>query len=63
MDKKVVTLHIRVSEDVADALKRLADADARKLSPFAALILSRYVVEHADELPPKSGKRSKGGPN
>lgn len=60
MDKKVVTLHIRVSEDVADALKRLADADARKLSPFAALILSRYVAEHADELPPKAGKRPKG---
>jgi hypothetical protein len=45
MEKKSVTLHIRVSEETAAALKLLAEADDRKLAPFIGRILDRYVAE------------------
>jgi predicted transcriptional regulator len=44
-EKLTVTLHIRVSEKTAAALKRLAEADHRKLAPFIGLVLDRYVAE------------------
>jgi hypothetical protein len=44
-EKLTVTLHIRVSEETAAALKRLAEADHRKLAPFIGLVLDRYVAE------------------
>jgi hypothetical protein len=51
-----VTLHIRVSEHIAAALKRLAAADHRKLSPYIGLVLERHVekAEASGEL--KAGK-------
>ena len=45
MEKKSVTLHIRLSEETATALKRMAEADDRKLAPFIGRILDRYVAE------------------
>lgn len=50
-----MTLHIRVSEDTAAALREMAEADSRKLAPFIALVLDRYVAEHAPEPKPKRG--------
>jgi hypothetical protein len=54
MEKQIVTLHIRVSERVAEALKRLADADHRKLSPYIGLVLERHVdqAEASGEVKP-----------
>ena len=59
MEKQVVTLHIRVSEKVAAALKRLAEGDRRKLAPFIGLVLERYVeqAEASGELKPPKGRK------
>jgi predicted DNA-binding protein len=60
MEKQVVTLHIRVSEKTAAALKRLAAADHRKLAPYIGLVLERHVeaAEEAGELkPPTKGRK------
>jgi hypothetical protein len=57
-EKLTVTLHIRVSEETAAALKRLAEADHRKLAPFIGLVLDRYVSEHAERAEkPKRGTK------
>lgn len=49
MEKLTVTLHIRVSEETAAALKRMADEDDRKLAPFIQRVLDRYVAEQAEK--------------
>ena len=58
MEKLNVTLHIRVSERIAEALKRLADADHRKLAPYIGLVLERHVhaADAAGELKPTDTK-------
>jgi len=43
MEKKTMILTIRIEESVAKALKNLADADERKLSPYVARVLRRHV--------------------
>ncbi len=53
-----MTLHIRVSEETAAALKRLAEADRRKLAPFIGLVLDRYVAEQEGA---QDGKAKRGG--
>jgi hypothetical protein len=42
-EKRTVTLHIRIDEPLADALKAMADADERKISPYVARVLRRHV--------------------
>ena len=56
-----MTLHIRVSERVASALKQLAAADHRKLSPYIGLVLERHVeqAEASGELKPGKGTKKK----
>jgi predicted transcriptional regulator len=41
--KRTITLHIRVEEELAEALKELADSDERKVSPYVARVLRRHV--------------------
>jgi hypothetical protein len=63
MEKQIVTLHIRVSERAAAALKRLAAADHRKLAPYIGLVLERHIeaAEASGELKPEvKGKTRKG---
>jgi Mn-dependent DtxR family transcriptional regulator len=57
MEKLTVTLHIRVSPKTAEALKRLADADHRKLAPYIGLVLDRHVAERAEEKAPQKRGR------
>jgi hypothetical protein len=57
MEKLTVTLHIRVSEDTAAALRRMADEDHRKLAPYIQLILDRYVAEQGEKTRKKRGDR------
>jgi hypothetical protein len=59
MEKQIVTLHIRVSERVATALKQLAAADHRKLAPYIGLVLERHVdqAEASGDLKPAGKKR------
>jgi predicted transcriptional regulator len=59
MEKLTVTLHIRVSEETATALKRMAEADDRKLAPFIQRVLDRYVAEQ--EAKAGKGTKSKRG--
>jgi hypothetical protein len=61
MEKLIVTLHIRVSEKVAEALKRLAAADHRKLAPYIGLVLERHVdqAEASGELKPDTKPKGK----
>jgi hypothetical protein len=44
MEKKIVMVHIRLEEPIADALKRLARADDRKLATYVARVLKKHVV-------------------
>jgi mRNA-degrading endonuclease RelE of RelBE toxin-antitoxin system len=62
MEKQIVTLHIRVSERVAAALKKLAASDHRKLSPYIGIVLERHVDAAASEggAKPERGTRKKG---
>ena len=55
--KKTVIIHIRVEEDLAEALQRLAEADERKLSPYVARVLRGHVA--AQEGEPEGKKRLK----
>jgi predicted transcriptional regulator len=57
MEKLTVTLHIRVSEETASALKRLAEADDRKLAPFIQRVLDRYVAEQEAKSAKKRGAK------
>lgn len=41
--KKTVTIHVRVDEDTAKALQKVADEEDRKLSNLAARILAQWV--------------------
>jgi hypothetical protein len=60
MEKQIVTLHIRVSEKTAGALKRLAEADRRKLAPYIGLVLDKHVeTMGAVEDKPTKGKGGK----
>ena len=43
--KKTVIVGVRLEEDLAQRLQELADADERKLSPFIARVLRKYVSE------------------
>jgi predicted transcriptional regulator len=43
--KKTVIVGVRLEEDLAQRLQELADADERKLSPFIARVLRKYVGE------------------
>lgn len=43
--KKTEVLFIRVEEELATRLRELAELDERKLSPFCARILRRYVAD------------------
>jgi hypothetical protein len=52
-EKKITTLHVRIEESVAKALRELAEADDRKVSSYAARVLRQHV-ERA-----KAGKRGK----
>jgi predicted transcriptional regulator len=45
MEKKTLTVHVRLDEDTAKVLKAMADADDRKLSAFIARVLKQYVAE------------------
>jgi len=54
--KKTVILHIRVEEELAQSLQDMADADARKLSPYVAMVLRRHVETETEG---KGGSRSK----
>jgi predicted transcriptional regulator len=45
MEKKTLTVHVRLDEDTARELKAMADADDRKLSAFIARVLKQYVAE------------------
>jgi hypothetical protein len=63
MEKKIVMVHIRLEEPIADALKRLAKADDRKLATYVARVLKKHVVaegEYAEpaETKPKGGRKS-----
>jgi predicted DNA-binding protein len=59
MEKLTVTLHIRVSEKTAEALKRLAAADHRKLAPYIGLVLDRHVEQaEAVEAKPAKGRKA-----
>jgi hypothetical protein len=61
MAKQIVTLHIRVSERFAAALKRLAAADHRKLAPYIGLVLEKHVDQTEAAGERKPGKPSKKG--
>jgi hypothetical protein len=57
MEKQTVTLHIRVTEKTAAALKRLADADHRKVAGYISALLERHVAEvEKAEKPAKARK-------
>ena len=51
-----MTLHIRVSEKTAAALKRLADADHRKVAGYISMLLDKHVAKA--EKPAKKGGKS-----
>jgi len=42
-EKKTMILTVRIEESVAKALKSLAEADDRKLSPYIARLLKKHV--------------------
>lgn len=52
-----MTLHIRVSDETAEALKRMAEADDRKLAPFIGRILDRYVADEEARAAKKRGAK------
>ena len=54
-------VHIRLEEPIADALKRLAKADDRKLATYVARVLKRHAVAEGaytdpDDIKPKGRK-------
>ena len=48
MEKKIVMVHIRLEEPIADALKRLAKADDRKLASYVARVLKRHAIDEGE---------------
>jgi len=62
-ETRTVTLHIRIEEALADALKAMADADERKISPYVARVLRRHVETDGPavgvtlKVPPASKRR------
>ncbi len=46
-DKKTQRIPVHVSEPLELELRRLADADGRKLSDFVGWVLRQYVYGHA----------------
>jgi hypothetical protein len=44
-EKREVILSVRVSEDLADAIRGLADADERPLSKYIEMLLRRHASE------------------
>ena len=59
MEKQIVTLHIRVTEKTAAALKRLAEADHRKLAGYISALLERHVSESEKPEKPAKGEGKK----
>jgi predicted DNA-binding protein len=59
MEKQIVTLHIRVTEKTAAALKRLAEADHRKVAGYISALLERHVAETEKPEKPAKGGRGK----
>jgi hypothetical protein len=57
-EKKTMILTIRIEESVAKALKSLAEADERKLSPYVARLLRRHV--EAEKGVPGEAKKRRG---
>jgi mRNA-degrading endonuclease RelE of RelBE toxin-antitoxin system len=58
MEKMTVTLHIRVSEETAAELRRLAEKDRRKLAPYIALVLDNHIAEQSGKgAKPKRGEK------
>jgi predicted transcriptional regulator len=58
-EKKTMILTIRIEESVAKALKGLAEADERKLSPYIARLLRRHVEAErgaVSEAKPRKGR-------
>jgi hypothetical protein len=56
MEKKIVMVHIRLEEPIADALKRLARADDRKLATYVARVLKKHVVAEGAYVEPTEPK-------
>jgi hypothetical protein len=60
MEKKIVMVHIRLEEPIADALKRLAMADDRKLATYIGRVLKKHVISegaYVEAEATKPGKR------
>jgi predicted DNA-binding protein len=59
MEKRNVTLHVRVSDDTAAALKKLATADKRTVSSYLAMLIDKHIEETSQkaEKPTKKGGR------
>jgi predicted DNA-binding protein len=58
MEKRNVTLHVRVSDDAADELKKLAAADGRTVSGYISRLLDKHLAEQKAEKPEKRGRKS-----
>jgi predicted DNA-binding protein len=57
MEKRNVTLHVRVSDDAADELKKLAAADGRTVSGYISRLLDKHLAEQKAEKPEKRGRK------
>jgi predicted DNA-binding protein len=55
MEKRNVTLHVRVSDDTAETLRKLAAADNRTVSGYVATLIARHLAEKAEK--PKGGRK------
>jgi hypothetical protein len=57
MEKRIVTLHIRVSEKTAAALKKLAEADHRAVAGYISMVLDKHVAELEKQAEKPKGKK------
>ena len=54
-----MTLHVRVSDDAAEALKKLATADGRTVSGYISRLLDKHLAEQKAEKPAEKPKGRK----
>jgi hypothetical protein len=56
-EKREVILSVRVSDDLADAIRGLAEADERPISKYIEMLLRRHASEKGVAIDkPKRGK-------
>jgi hypothetical protein len=56
-EKRVVILSVRVDDTLADAIRKLAEADSRPLSNYIEVLLRKHVTEKGIDI----GKPKRGG--